>query len=144
MSGQTAIGTEIPLVDKQIIIWEKSTRLEAGIKRELYSLPEWPDVRACRSAAQVVEKRNLRGDAVLVLDEATLSEWCRADAAQLADIDARHWDAVIAACPSAEQANWQWTAAGITARLTGPVHDGHLAAACLKALGWPFLPNRAW
>lgn len=119
----------------QILIWERTTRLEAGLKRELFQHDLSPEVRPCRSAKQVLEKREASVDAVLVLDEPAFVRWiedCDENAVQA--IRLNRWRAVIAVTPSVDEPDWTWTATGVTSVLAGPVHDGRLAKACVAAL----------
>ena len=121
----------------QIVVWEKSTRLEAGLKRELFEHPRWPIVRACRSARQVGKKRDCTSPAVLVLDAETSIQWIEEyDNPQVAAVRAMDWNRVIAVVPLCRENTWQWTTTGITTVLSGPVHDCRIADCCLRALGF--------
>lgn len=119
----------------QIMIWESTMRIEAGVKRELFARERWPSVRACRSAKAVVEKRSIESAAVLVLDGSTLRKWFEQYAtADLQHVRAFHWEAIVAVVQEVDQPDWQWASCGITAVLAGPINDRKLADACLRAI----------
>lgn len=119
----------------QIMIWESTTRIEAGIKRELFARDRWPSVRACRSAKAVAEKRSIEAAAVLVLDGSTLRKWFEQYAtADLQQVQAFHWEAIVAVVQEVDQPDWQWASCGITAVLAGPINDRQLADTCLQAI----------
>lgn len=123
-------------MDGQILIWERTTRLEAGIKRELFARPDRPYIRACRTAQDVVDKRDLAQSAVLVLDEVCLKAWVTGyDQRGINLARLMPWKAVVAVAEPRCELRWQWTSAGVTRVLSGPLHDGRMADVCLAAFG---------
>lgn len=123
-------------MEAQILVWERTTRLEAGLKRELFQLRDPPVVRACRSAGQVAEKRNLQVPAILVLDEPATTTWIAdCDDPTVSHIRQGDWCRVIAVTANADGSDWRLTSTGIDIVLSGPVHDHRLSTCCLKAFG---------